>query len=108
MSPRSKSQPKHHKRLPRPCRPLSRKEKDVKKDYESYRRRRKCLGNKGFELNTRCNARVFVLVKGKDGGRSHFWSSEKLSDVWPPSGIALVRIVLLTPEVYGTDKVLGS
>lgn len=97
MSPRSKSQTKHHKRLPRACRPLTRKEKDAKKDYESYRRRRKCLGNKGFELNTRCKAQVFVLVKDKDGGRSHFWSSEKLSDVWPPSGIALVSTSFLSP-----------
>lgn len=107
MSSKSKAAVKH-KRLPRACRPLTRKEKDAKKHYESYRRRRKCLGNKGFELNTRCEAQVFVLVKDKDGGRSHFWSSENLSNIWPPSGTTLVSSLFLPPRSNGTDDSLGS
>lgn len=90
---------KHVGQLPRAYRPLTRKEKDAKKHYESYRRRRKCLGNKGFELNTRCKAQVFVLVKDKEGERSHFWSSEKLSDTWPPNGIELVSKTSTYPQM---------
>ena len=111
MQPKgARSRGKQVEQLPRAYRPLTRKEKDAKKQYESYRRRRKCLGNKGFELNTRCKAKVFVLIKDKEGERSHFWSSEKLSDTWPPNGMKLVSmtsalcILFLRAEDYAGSR----
>lgn len=97
MSPRSKPLTKH-KRVSRASRPLTREEKDNKKDYESYRRRRKSLGNKGFQLHKRCKAEVLVLVQDNDGGRTHFWSSKPLSAVWPPRGTTLVSSLSLPSQ----------
>jgi hypothetical protein len=64
-------------------------EREIKAKYEQYRRRRWCVAKKSHELKTLCNVKVFLLIE--DELRSHYFSTEELSDHWPTPWEKLVR-----------------
>ena len=67
----------------------TKEEKEIKAKYEQYRRRRWCVAKKSYELKTLCNVKVFLLIK--DELRSHYFSTEEISDRWPTPWHKLVR-----------------
>ena len=69
---------------------LSRAEKDAKAQYEQLRRRTWCLVKKSQEANRLCGVQMFMFMNDNRRGRGIAFSSERLSEAWPPRGAELV------------------
>jgi len=84
----------------------TKEEKEIKAKYEQYRRRRWCVAKKSHELKTLCNVKVFLLIK--DEVRSHYFSTEEISDRWPTPWHKLVRKdhVVSSAEITYTYEVV--
>ena len=99
MPLRRKSRPKKVQRS-KEIRVLTREEKDAKAQYEQLRRRSWSLVRKSKELKDKCQqVKVFTLVVDQARNRGHLFSSARLSDTWPPSGLDLVSFMKVSAKL---------